>query len=152
MLDQNELPGEHMRYCEWCGVGLGIMSLREYERRYKENGEACPVCGKTMNSNNDEEGVSKNQTNIYFIQSGDDGPIKIGQAQDVFRRLSGLQVASPETLKVIGVIEGVSPKHEKRLHRRFAKYRIRGEWFQPNAEIRNFIRHNSKLFNVGGEW
>jgi hypothetical protein len=45
-------------------------------------------------------------SNIYFIRHGLDGPIKIGRARDVARRLKTLQTASPVPLLLLGVIPG----------------------------------------------
>jgi hypothetical protein len=65
---------------------------------------------------------------IYFIQAGDDGPVKIGLARDVWKRLSNLQTGVPTRLRLLGIIDGSAQK-EKLLHRQFAAHRLRGEWF-----------------------
>ncbi|MBW2003075.1 MAG: GIY-YIG nuclease family protein [Deltaproteobacteria bacterium] len=80
---------------------------------------------------------------IYFIRSGKKGAIKIGYSKNNIKdRMGELQVGSPELLTLIGVMEGNINK-EKELHRKFKKYLIRGEWFRPSAEIKNFIFENS---------
>lgn len=73
-------------------------------------------------------GYAKSFTYIYFIVCGATGAVKIGRADDVKKRLSGLQVSSPGKLSLLchfrapSVFEGV-------LHTIFSKSRIRGEWF-----------------------
>lgn len=71
---------------------------------------------------------------VYVIQSGSDGPVKIGVAADVWRRLKNLQTASSTRLRLLHVFEG-GAEEEKRLHQRFASARLGGEWFKPISEI-----------------
>ncbi len=76
---------------------------------------------------------------IYFIQSGSSGPIKIGySASSVERRLSTLQTAHHEKLSLLASMEG-SQSQEQEIHRRFQFYRLKGEWFNPDPIILNFI-------------
>ena len=74
---------------------------------------------------------------IYFIQA-ESGPIKIGMATNLDRRICGLQTASFNRLKLIHSekhnIE-TARKQEKRYHDAFSHYRIRGEWFYPEGII-----------------
>lgn len=71
---------------------------------------------------------------IYFLRAGNGGPIKIGYAADVEKRIAGLQTASHEPLELMGMVEG-SPSYEKEIHQRLAAYRLRGEWFRPRDEV-----------------
>lgn len=41
---RNRRIGRRMRYCEACGVGIGIMAREEYASRYIFNSEACKIC------------------------------------------------------------------------------------------------------------
>lgn len=69
---------------------------------------------------------------VYFIQAGLSGPIKIGQANNVTKRMLSLQGANHEQLHLLATI----PAHdtlEPFLHARFAANRIRGEWFDPET-------------------
>jgi hypothetical protein len=76
---------------------------------------------------------------VYFIQAGNDGPIKIGIAQDVPRRLTLMQHANAEVLWLLTYVPG-APKLERLLHKHFAGGRLRGEWFDPaTAGLRDFI-------------
>jgi hypothetical protein len=71
-------------------------------------------------------------TFVYFIQAGQDGPIKIGVAADPLLRLDDLQVGSPVALTLLAAIPG-GAVHERQLHARFAEGRIRGEWFSADT-------------------
>lgn len=72
-----------------------------------------------------------NQENwIYFIQANTGGPVKVGYARSVNRRLNALQGASPARLLVVAQIPGAMAD-EKRLHAKLQPERVRGEWFTP---------------------
>lgn len=75
---------------------------------------------------------------VYFIQRGWGGPIKIGTASDPYTRLAQLQTASPNALRLIGIIPG-GFELERELHARFSDTRMVGEWFHPTAELLDFI-------------
>lgn len=84
---------------------------------------------------------------IYFIQQGTSGPIKIGQAIDVEKRLLLLQCGNPQPLRLL-VWFGAAAAVEAALHKHFRKHRLRGEWFRPTNEILvyvDFLReHNGR--------
>lgn len=77
---------------------------------------------------------------VYFIQSGgSDGPIKIGTTRvSAAARLADLQIGSPVPLALLATIAG-GHEREAALHARFARLRLRGEWFRPEAELVAFI-------------
>ena len=79
---------------------------------------------------------------IYFIQSGENGPIKIGITRDVEARLKALQTAHPETLKLLGV-RGGDTQDEASWHRRFHRQRLRGEWFRPSTRLLRAIERET---------
>lgn len=70
----------------------------------------------------------------YFIQR-QDGPVKIGAAVDVFQRMAALQTASPEPLRLIGVIILGGYRMERYLHGLLADDRIGGEWYAPTQRV-----------------
>ena len=76
---------------------------------------------------------------VYFVQVGEDGPIKIGLASHPGRRLSALQAANPYNLYMRAVCGG-GIAAERRLHEVFAKDRIRLEWFNPSPGLTDLIR------------
>jgi hypothetical protein len=76
---------------------------------------------------------------IYFVQDVATLSIKIGvTVGDPRLRLADLQTGNPGALRLIGVIEG-DESREAQLHRRFAAFHIRGEWFRPSRMLFGFI-------------
>lgn len=73
---------------------------------------------------------------IYFIRH--DGFIKIGKSVDPWKRLSSLQTAHHDTLKMLAIMPG-SDDLEYGLHRAFGAFMKRGEWFQENEQLLAFI-------------
>lgn len=83
---------------------------------------------------------------IYFIQSGDSGPIKIGYTNgDAESRLRGLQTGNPEKLNLIMTMPG-SINMEKKLHADFEKDRLNGEWFQASGKLIEFITKQCRYY------
>jgi hypothetical protein len=76
---------------------------------------------------------------VYFIQQGDDGPIKVGTAHNVEKRLADLQIASPHKLNLRLTVNG-DASVEYKFHCIFKKSGIRGEWFHPSSALLRFIR------------
>lgn len=69
---------------------------------------------------------------VYFVREGHDGPIKIGYALEPIQRLKSLQIGNPRLLVLVGYFPG-DVAMERRLHARFADWRLNGEWFSPDA-------------------
>ena len=74
---------------------------------------------------------------VYFIT--DRRYVKIGKTQNIISRLSALQTGHPEKLYVLGYVDG-GRGEEKKLHKRFSKYRVRGEWFKLTEEFAQKIK------------
>lgn len=80
---------------------------------------------------------------IYFVQCGQDGPIKIGfTAGDPGKRMKSMQCNTPHELKLMGTKRG-GLKDERRLHIKFALHHIRGEWFHPVPDLLEFIKSDA---------
>ena len=75
-----------------------------------------------------------NRRRVYFIQEGESGPIKIGVANDTAKRLATLQTGNSSELRLIGDVMGGSIL-EAKLHTKFEKHHVRGEWFSPHPDI-----------------
>jgi len=71
---------------------------------------------------------------VYFVQAGRNGPIKIGTTNDIARRLTQLQIGSPEEIMLVGMAAG-DGELEDEWHQRFDSFRLRGEWFKPDASL-----------------
>lgn len=83
------------------------------------------------------DGVDK----VYFIQEGEDGPIKIGYTgQALLSRLHGLQNGNPRALLLRGVIAG-DRDTEGEVHAAFGHLTMPGtnEWFRPADDLLEFI-------------
>ena len=65
---------------------------------------------------------------IYFIQAGEDGPVKIGKANNPKSRLGILQIGSPERLYLRAVLDEPD-EVEGVLHEALKGVRMNGEWF-----------------------
>lgn len=77
---------------------------------------------------------------VYIIcdtRNGSNGPIKIGVANDPEKRILDLQVGNPYPLILRAKIECSGRKKayflESFLHRRFARSRMSGEWFNSRG-------------------
>jgi hypothetical protein len=73
---------------------------------------------------------------VYFVSGG--GFVKIGVSDSPSSRLLGIQTGNPWPLEIVGMIVGGTGV-ETALHKRFANYRVSGEWFHLAAEVRQFI-------------
>ena len=93
-----------------------------------------PVAAKPSRSSKDMDGF------VYFMSDGE--AIKIGKANDIKARLSGLQTSTHRPISVLGAVAGGYRK-ERLLHRMFADRRLRGEWFEDCAEIRDYVDANA---------
>ena len=81
---------------------------------------------------------------VYFLQSQTLGLVKIGSANNVARRLDQLRTACPDELRLIAVING-DVEAERQLHKKFARLRVRGEWFHPGEDLMRYIDSVDKL-------
>lgn len=76
---------------------------------------------------------------IYFVQSPDGGPVKIGHSTNIDVRIKQLRFQFGTPLVLLATMEGGRPE-EQALHARFAAHRLGStEQFRPVAEIMNFI-------------
>jgi predicted GIY-YIG superfamily endonuclease len=78
--------------------------------------------------------------NVYFVRAGNRGAIKVGVARNVERRISTMQTGNPFKLNLLASISCDSRVSayalEAKIHKFFARQRIRGEWFQGNIDFR----------------
>lgn len=79
---------------------------------------------------------------VYFIKRGNH--VKIGTSCRLNTRLSTLRTSTPHPLVLIGVIDG-DTKVESAMHQRFAKYRVRGEWFKLEGALAKYVAKLPKI-------
>jgi hypothetical protein len=84
-------------------------------------------------------GSGDSAEHVYFVQGLMGGPIKIGTAGDVEARFKAIQACSPVPLRVLHVIRDTGRTIEAKIHRRFALYRLHGEWFENTGELLQYI-------------
>lgn len=76
---------------------------------------------------------------IYFIKSARSKAIKIGTSIDVRLRVQSIQAGMPmQRLVLLAEIPG-DERYEHVLHRHFAEYRIKGEWFRCEGRLAQFV-------------
>jgi len=69
---------------------------------------------------------------VYVVRAG--GAIKIGVTCDVERRLRALATGSAVPLELLGTLPG-GRRLEKKLHERFKRFHVRGEWFRGDETL-----------------
>lgn len=118
---QKELYGE-------CGGGHPLMpgNMSVYD-----GVQYCDLCIESGRK------VPTTLQSVYFIADGA-GHVKIGYSLNVSLRLIELQRSNAFELRVLGLMAG-GRDTERALHERFAKHRIRGEWFYLMPEIVDYI-------------
>jgi hypothetical protein len=85
---------------------------------------------------------------IYFIGCTETFRVKIGfTTGNVFERLAKLQTGSPTHLAYLGSLPGTLAD-ERNLHSRFARDRVRGEWFRVSPQLREHL--NFVAYYCGG--
>lgn len=75
---------------------------------------------------------------VYFAQIGRDGPIKIGDTDNVKSRIRQLQTVMPWPLTLLRVLPSLC-HNTAAIYAHFARARMRGEWFYPTRELLDFI-------------
>jgi hypothetical protein len=80
---------------------------------------------------------------VYFILDEKSDAIKIGKSDNVSERLSTLQTGNPNPLKIVKIIECKTAKQahtkEKKLHNKFKKIHLNGEWFKYDKELFDIV-------------
>jgi hypothetical protein len=71
---------------------------------------------------------------IYLIQNANTGNVKIGYSANPCNRLATHQISTDCELRLLAHRKGSQPE-ERQLHKKFADYLVRGEWFCPATEI-----------------
>lgn len=86
---------------------------------------------------------------VYVISDGDN--IKIGYSKSPRGRLKALQTANSSQLKILRAFQvqgqAAALAHEKTLHSKFKKQRIRGEWFSGDI-LEQVVEHFEYHINL----
>lgn len=81
----------------------------------------------------------------YFIQRHSDNLIKIGYSSHVQNRSFGITTEVKSSVTVLGIIKG-GLVLEKLLHTMFKPLHITGEWYEPKAELLQYIAANAEKY------
>lgn len=101
---------------------------------YKDFPVGMPIAGSIVDP--DSRGY------VYVIGFDEPGVVKVGSARCVTLRIDQMQTGNPFNLRLIGAVSIYDEEPilvEKEAHRRLKEFRIRGEWF--NVEADDAIRH-----------
>lgn len=82
--------------------------------------------------------MAGDQRHVYFIQAGENGPVKIGITSCLEQRLSDLQIANHEKLRCLLTISG-GQSLEMTLHHVLRSWCIHGEWFRLCLPLVAFV-------------
>jgi len=74
---------------------------------------------------------------VYFITDGEF--IKIGKSENPIDRMKKMQTGNARELKMLATYQCYDEDLEGYIHKRFATYRFRGEWFFPSKELFAFM-------------
>lgn len=72
----------------------------------------------------------------YLVRSGK--AVKIGESDNVERRVSDLQKANPVQIELVAALRG-GLILESVMHERFSRHRIHGEWFRLRDDLGLFV-------------
>jgi len=109
----HEWPGEFytgLGVCKGCHKDRVVEQRRARRARFKAEG------GRSV---------------LFIVQTGGPrGPVLIGYAANLPRRLAGLAAANPRPTRLLGALPG-GWAMKQRLHRRFAADQLPSGWFLP---------------------
>lgn len=83
--------------------------------------------------------TKRNVPHVYFVQNGRSKRVKIGYSSHYRSRVGNIQSGTPDKLRLLGVVRG-GKAVESELHKRFASYRISGEWFRFEGELAEYVQ------------
>lgn len=114
----------------WSGLIAIVPELRDCQRLVNHLTEMFSHCWCPMETGH-----------AYFILAPHSLSVKIGYTGNVpAQRLIQLQVGTPEPLLLLGYMPADEVYTELFLHEHFRNLKIRGEWFQFNSDVADFIR------------
>lgn len=84
-----------------------------------------------------------------YVMGPDNGPYKVGIADDVYRRQTSVQTGSPVDIIIHSLAKAVdrysAENIEQLIHAELRPYLARGEWFNANINIINNAFNNAGL-------
>lgn len=90
---------------------------------------------------------------VYFIKRPDTGRIKIGHARNVATRLLSIQTANDVELELVFLEYSENRiTLESERHSVFSNCRFAGEWFDPSAELMDYLNKNRESTGFVSVW
>jgi hypothetical protein len=80
----------------------------------------------------------KHKSQVYFLQQGETDRVKIGFSCRINGRISNLRSSNPDKLTLLATVSGARDA-EARLHKRFSRYRITGEWYRLEGKLAEYV-------------
>ena len=80
--------------------------------------------------------MTRRRTYVYFIRNGN--TVKIGHSHSPHKRMASMRTANHAKLEMLAITDGGAMR-ERVLHKRFAKFRLSGEWFTLAPDITKYI-------------
>ena len=88
---------------------------------------------------------------VYFLEE-ENGRVKIGKADNYEKRINSISTSCPYDIKLIGLVESEDCHSlERRFHRKYNAYRIRGEWFDIPESEKKLIANRYNPDSLSGE-
>ena len=90
--------------------------------------------------------VKKGKENayVYVVGNKEMNICKIGFSNNVFKRLTAIQVGCPFKLEIFCVVYG-SVKTEKMLHKKYDYLRLNGEWFKYEGLLKESVEKTQSV-------
>lgn len=84
---------------------------------------------------------------VYFILDSGSNRVKIGYSKRIYARFKSLCTAASSSLILLGYIPG-DRNSEQGLHKTFATFRARGEWFEYAPQLADFISKEAVMVKI----
>jgi len=78
---------------------------------------------------------------VYFFQSTNSKAIKIGKTFDLESRQRRVENSHGYEVKLLKAIRVPDESHERAIHKKFKKIRLKGEWFKCTPELMEYIEN-----------
>ena len=88
-------------------------------------------------------GKKKEKCYLYVLRAGNTDYYKIGSSINVKKRLQSLQGGNPHKLTIYTQLYIRDRHFETQFHKKYAKYRVQGEWFRFNRNVIKTINFES---------
>ena len=115
--------------------GLGIRVGRTY--LYSKFGKPDENGPEPIDASKVQRSPKPKRQFVYFAKVG--ATVKIGHSHSPQDRLKGLATGHHDTMELLATLPG-GRKREMSLHKRFAKFHIRGEWFELSPQIVAYLK------------